>query len=110
MPVDSTSAETSQLGHLANQEDHEVGKLASFRRYPWAYFWSIYSVWIVLLVSFENQATGSVIGIPELRRDFGRAITAADGNVSYVIDAKWQSAFPGCTCCIISILLRIEGY
>lgn len=62
VPVVSTSAETSQLGHLANQEDHEAGKLASFKRYPWACFWSVYAVWVVLLVSFENQAAGNVIG------------------------------------------------
>lgn len=95
IPVDPTSAETSQLGHLANQEDHEVGKLASFRKYPWACFWSIYAVWVVLLVSFENQAAGNVIGIPQFRKDFGHPFTAADGTVSYVIDAKWQSAFQG---------------
>jgi hypothetical protein len=95
IPVDLTPAETSQLGHLANQEDHEAGKLASFRKYPWACAWSIYAVWVVLLVSFENQAAGNVIGIPQFRKDFGHPFTAADGTVSYVIDAQWQSAFQG---------------
>lgn len=97
MPVDPDSTGTSQLGHLANQEAHEVWKLASFRKYPWACFWSIYAVWVVLLVSFENQAAGPVIGILEFRKDFGHATTAADGTVSYVIDANWQSAFQGAT-------------
>ncbi|OAL45946.1 general substrate transporter [Pyrenochaeta sp. DS3sAY3a] len=91
----SSAAETSQLGHLANQEDHEIGKLASFRKYPWAVAWSIYMVWVVLLVSFENQAAGNVIGIPQFRKDFGHEFTAADGTVSYVIEANWQSAFQG---------------
>jgi hypothetical protein len=86
---------TSELGHLANQEDYEVGKLASFRKYPWACAWSIYMVWVVLLVSFENQAAGNVIGIPEFRKDFGHRFTAEDGSVSYVVDAQWQSAFQG---------------
>lgn len=95
MSVDPTSTGKSQLAQLANQEDHEVGKLASFHKYPWACFWSTYAVWVVLLVSFENQAAGSVIGIPEFRKDFGHATTAADGTVSYVIDANWQSAFQG---------------
>lgn len=94
-PVEPTSAEMSQLGHLANQEDHEVGKLASFRKYPWACLWSVYAVWVVLLVSFENQAAGVVIGIPQFRQDFGNPFTAADGTVSYVIDAQWQAAFQG---------------
>ncbi|KAF2013993.1 MFS general substrate transporter [Aaosphaeria arxii CBS 175.79] len=95
LPVSATDAETTQLGHLANQEDHEVGKLESFKKYPWACAWCIYAVWCVLLVSFENQASGNVIGIPEFRKDFGHAITAADGSTTYVIDAQWQSAFQG---------------
>jgi SP family general alpha glucoside:H+ symporter-like MFS transporter len=94
-PASNTPAETSHLGHLANQEDHEVGKLASFRKYPWACAWSIYMVWVVLLVSFENQAAGNIIGIPQFRKDFGHAFTAEDGTTSYVIDATWQSAFQG---------------
>ncbi|KAF2800263.1 general substrate transporter [Melanomma pulvis-pyrius CBS 109.77] len=89
------AGEITQLGHLANAEDHDVGKLASFRKYPWACAWCIYSVWVVLLVSFENQASGNVIGIPEFRKDFGHKFVAADGSVSYVIDAIWQSAFQG---------------
>jgi hypothetical protein len=95
VPTKATAAETSELGHLANQKDHEVGKLASFRKYPWACAWSLYMVWVVLLVSFENQAAGNVIGIPQFRQDFGHAFTAPDGTVSYVIDANWQAAFQG---------------
>lgn len=91
-PVHPTTAE---LGHQANIEDHAVGKLASFRKYPWACAWCFYAVWCVLLVSFENQAAGSVIGIPEFRKDFGHEYKTADGTTSYVIDAVWQSAFQG---------------
>lgn len=86
---------TRELGYLAYQEDHEVGKFASIRKYPWACLWSVYAVWLVLLASFENQAAGIVIGIPEFRKDFGHPFTGADGSTSYVVDAKWQSAFQG---------------
>lgn len=79
-----------QLGHLGNQEDHDHGVLESLRRYPQACFWCIYAVWCVVLVSFENQASGNVLGIPEFRKDFG---SYYDGN--YVLAAKWQSAFSG---------------
>ncbi|CAM1504268.1 Fc.00g018590.m01.CDS01 [Cosmosporella sp. VM-42] len=80
----------NDLAHLANQEEHELGKLASIKKYPLACFWSIFAVWCVLLVSFENQAAGNIIGIPEFRKDFG---TEYDGN--YVLQASWQSAFQG---------------
>jgi hypothetical protein len=95
VPETTVAPRTSALGYLANEEDHEVGKLASFRKYPWACAWSIYMVWVVLLVSFENQAAGNVIGIPEFRKDFGHQFTSEDGSVSYVVDAQWQSAFQG---------------
>ncbi|KAF2678873.1 general substrate transporter [Lentithecium fluviatile CBS 122367] len=95
MPVTPTATETSQLGYIADAEDHQIGKLASVHKYPRACFWSLYAVWLVLLVSFENQAAGNVIGIPEFRKDFGHALAATDGTVSYVLDAKWQSAFQG---------------
>jgi len=89
----------SQLGLIARAEDHKMGKLASFRKYPWTCAWCIYAVWAVLLVSFENQAAGSVIGIPEFRKDFGKEFVAEHGEgeveVTYVIDAIWQSAFQG---------------
>lgn len=93
--VEKTNAEHldhvgNDLGHLANQEEHEIGKLASIKKYPLAFFWSLFAVWCVLLVSFENQASGNIIGVPEFRKDFG---SEYDGN--YVLDAKWQSAFQG---------------
>jgi hypothetical protein len=88
-----------QLGHEANADNHDVRKMESFRKYPWACGWCIYAVWVVLLVSFENQAAGNVIGIPEFRKDFGREFMTANAEgeveVTYVIDAIWQSAFQG---------------
>lgn len=79
-----------QLAHLANQEDHETSKLRAIRKNPWAFAWCLYAVWTVLLVSFENQASGNILGIPEFRKDFG---SFYKGN--YVLSAKWQSAFSG---------------
>lgn len=80
--------EQHQLGHLANQEDHELGVYASLRKHPWACTWCVYACWTIILVSFELQAAGSVLGIPEFRKDFG---SFYKGN--YVLPAKWQSAF-----------------
>lgn len=76
------------LGHLANQEDHEIGVWQSLKKYPWACAWCVYACWTVILVSFENQASSSVLGIPEFRKDFGSYF---EGN--YVLPAEWQSAF-----------------
>ncbi|KAL4871175.1 hypothetical protein BDV12DRAFT_164335 [Aspergillus spectabilis] len=82
--------EDQQLGYLADQEGHELGKWDSLKKYPWIFAWCVYAVWCILLVSFENQAAGNVTGIPQFRQDFG---SFYDGN--WVLDAKWQSAFNG---------------
>lgn len=83
-------ADDQQLGHIADQEDHELSKWQSMKRYPWIFAWCVYAVWCVLLVSFENQASGNVTGIPEFRKDFGHFYEG-----SWVLEAKWQSAFSG---------------
>ncbi|KAK9780169.1 putative MFS hexose transporter [Seiridium cardinale] len=82
--------EGRQLAHLGNQEEHEIGKLETIKRYPKAIGWAFFAVWTVLLVSFENQASGNILGIPRFRQDFGYLY-----NGSYVLYANWQSAFSG---------------
>jgi MFS transporter, SP family, general alpha glucoside:H+ symporter len=86
-PADSNG---EAVAHLANQEDHEQTRTQAIRKNPWAFAWCMFAVWLTLLVSFENQASGIVIGIPQFRKDFGYF---ADGN--YVLSAKWQAAFSG---------------
>lgn len=80
----------TELAHLANQEDHQAGKIQSIKNNPKAFAWCMYAVWTVLLVSFENQASGNILGIPEFRKDFGFYYKG-----DYVLSTKWQSAFSG---------------
>ncbi|EOD51681.1 putative mfs hexose transporter protein [Neofusicoccum parvum UCRNP2] len=87
--VDSTDTD-AEAGHLADQEDHHLSKREAIRHQPLAFAWCIFAVWTTLLVSFENQASGTVIGIPQFRKDFGNLY-----NGDYVIPANWQSAFSG---------------
>ncbi|KAK9779959.1 putative Major facilitator superfamily (MFS) profile domain-containing protein [Seiridium cardinale] len=77
-------------GHAANQEEHELGAIAAIRKQPKVFAWCLYALFTCLLVSFENQASGMVLSIPEFRKDFGHAFEG-----SYVLDTKWQSAFYG---------------
>lgn len=79
-----------ELAHLANQKEHTLGKLQCVKQYPLSCFWAVYAVWCIMLCSFENQAAGNIIGIPEFRKDFGSPY-----NGDYVLAAKWQSAFQG---------------
>ena len=88
--IDDKTINQEQSARLVDQEDRESSKLQAIRRNPWAFAWCLYAVWTVLLVSYENQASGIVISIPEFRKDFGSEF---DGN--YVLSAKWQAAFSG---------------
>lgn len=77
-----------QLGHLVNAEDHSLTKWQAIKQNPWACAWTMFAIWMVLLVSYENQASGNILGIPRFRKDFGSLV---DGQ--YVLAANWQSAF-----------------
>lgn len=57
-----------QTGRLANQEEHELQPLEAIRKNPWVMLWCTYAIWMLVLNSFENQAGGSVLGIPEFRK------------------------------------------
>ncbi|KAI9159104.1 MFS hexose transporter [Paramyrothecium foliicola] len=88
--VEQFAKESQQLAYLGNQEEHELGKFASIKRYPKSCFWCLFAVWCVLVVSFDNQAAGSILSIPQFRKDFGSFY-----NNDYVLDSNWQAAFQG---------------
>lgn len=83
-------APSARLGHVSDQEDHEIGMLESIRRFPWACAWCLYAVWCVICLSFDVQAANAIVGIPQFRKDFGHAY--GDGT-DYVLPTHWQSAF-----------------
>lgn len=88
--MEASDEHTAHVASLGNAEEHDLGKWAALKAYPKACFWSIFSVWVILLSSFENQAAGVILGIPKFREDFGHRF-----NNEYVIDANWQGAFNG---------------
>lgn len=90
MAEHTDAANAQRAGHLADAEDHDTGIIESFRKYKWACIWCIYALWSVILISFDVQAAGAVVGIPQFRKDFGYAF-----GDDYVLPAAWQSAFNG---------------
>ncbi|KAL2819449.1 general substrate transporter [Aspergillus granulosus] len=95
-----------QQAHMSNHEEHQTGIFQSFVRYPGACTWCIYAIWCITLLSFDVQAAGAVVGIPEFRKDFGYEY---EGD--YVLPARWQSAFGGApiATAIISSLIAAEA-
>ncbi len=66
-----------QTGRIANQEEHELTPVAAIRKNPRVTLWCLYAIWMLMLNSFENQAGGSVLGIPQFRQVCCRPMTAA---------------------------------
>ncbi|KAM0323347.1 hypothetical protein ACHAQA_008940 [Verticillium albo-atrum] len=95
----------AQLAHLSGQEEHDEGIWKSFVNNPWACTWCIYAIWCIILVSFDVQAAGAVVGIPQFRKDFG-----FEYNGDFVIPAGWQSAFSGApiATAVVSSLISAE--
>ncbi|OLN81363.1 Alpha-glucosides permease MPH3-like protein 4 [Colletotrichum chlorophyti] len=79
-----------EIGHATTAEDHKETALQAIRNQPWAFAWCLYAIYVLVLTSFDNQAGGTVIGIPKFRKDFG-----SEFNGDYVLPAKWQSAYSG---------------
>ncbi|KAK1561546.1 alpha glucoside transporter [Colletotrichum navitas] len=81
----------SQLAQAADLEDHELGIIwKSLVRYPRASVWCVYACWTIIILSFDVQAAGAVVGISSFRKDFGYKF---EGD--YVLPAAWQSSFSG---------------
>lgn len=80
----------AEKGHASQQEDHEMTKWQAIKKNPINFAWTLFGVWTLIVISFDSQAGGLVISIPEFRKDYGHPY-----NGGYVVDATWQSAFSG---------------
>lgn len=86
----SEGEHVEQIGHAAQAQESQEGVFESIRKHPWSFIWCVYAIYTLMLSSFDNQAAGTVLGIPRFRQDFGSSY-----NGDYVLPAKWQSAYSG---------------
>jgi len=77
-------------GQYANQIEHEETALGALRGHPWANLWIVYAIWVLVACSFDSNASSSILGIPKFREDFGSPYGG-----TFVLPAKWQSAYSG---------------
>jgi len=62
----------------------------AIRHHPREFLWCLYAIFVLVISSFDNQAGGVVLSIPQFRKDFGSLY-----NGNYVLSAEWQSAYSG---------------
>lgn len=73
----------------ARATEHNLSLGEAFVSYRSAIGWAFVFSLGVIMAGFDPQLVGTLIAIPAFQRDFG--VELADG--SYVVQAKWQSAF-----------------
>ena len=83
-------AQLEENGYTASGENHKETAFQAITRHPRTLFWCIYALWVLTLSSYDSQAGGIFLAVPQFRKDFGFAY---DGN--YVLPAQWQSAYSG---------------
>ena len=96
MSTDSSLQEAQEtesklrVDDITPQEDTLDSRVQAIRKNPWAFAWCVFTVWTLLVATYEDQASYAVLGIPEFRKDFGSYYKGG-----YVLAAEWQSAFTG---------------
>ena len=78
------------IDDITHHEDHPESRLQVIRKNPLTFAWCLFTVWTIIVASYEDQSSSSVLAIPEFRKDFGSYY-----NGDYVLAASWQSAFQG---------------
>lgn len=88
-----SQVETKITGDVEQLQVTEETVFQTIRHNPKTVLWCSYALLVLTLSSYDNQAGGIFLSIPQFRKDFGYAF---EGN--YVLYAKWQSAYTGAPC------------
>jgi SP family general alpha glucoside:H+ symporter-like MFS transporter len=84
------SQDTRDIGRSTQQADFEETPLGALRKHKMTMLWIFYAIWVLVACSFDNNASSNILAIPAFRKDFGYEYQG-----SYVLYAKWQSAYSG---------------
>ncbi|CAI7636538.1 unnamed protein product [Penicillium bialowiezense] len=68
-------------------EEHEEGVWAAFKKHPWACFWAFIMCFTIVMESFDMFLNGNFVALGAFQRAYGVELDGA-----YVIPTKWQSA------------------
>ncbi|KAI4732138.1 MFS hexose transporter [Aureobasidium sp. EXF-10728] len=97
---DSASSRDIELNH-----SHVQTPLQAIKHHPRELLWCLYAIFVLVLSSFDNQAGGVVLSIPQFRKDFGSPY-----HGDYVLSAEWQSAYTGGPVLTSVIGLLLSGW
>ncbi|KAJ5366655.1 hypothetical protein N7541_000596 [Penicillium brevicompactum] len=68
-------------------EEHEEGVWAAFRKHPWACFWAFVMCFTIVMESFDMFLNGNFVALEAFQKAYG-----VKHGEAYVIPTKWQSA------------------
>ncbi|KAJ5468859.1 Major facilitator superfamily domaingeneral substrate transporter [Penicillium sp. IBT 31633x] len=82
-------AESSQR---ATRREHDLTVRQAISKHKSAIFWAAYFILPGFVIGYEPTILGSLVGIPQFRKDFGYEHPPGSGE--YVLASSWTSAFP----------------
>lgn len=97
--TDNEVDDSTSSGDIALESPSVQTSFQAIRQHPRELLWCLYTIFVLVISSFDNQAGGVVLSIPQFRKDFGSLY-----NGDYVLSAKWQSAYSG-----VPVLTSIIG-
>lgn len=85
--LQATHLEKGEGGGGTYEDKHREGQWHAIKNNKRCVGWLLYTVFVLCIQGFDNQAGGIVLGIEEFRKDFGYAF-----NGNYVLPAGWQAS------------------
>ncbi|KAF7530746.1 hypothetical protein PCG10_000256 [Penicillium crustosum] len=76
----------------ATRREHDLTVRQALSKHRSAIFWAAYFVLPGFVIGYDPTILGSLVGVPQFRKDFGYEYPAGSGT--YVLSPSWTSAFP----------------
>jgi SP family general alpha glucoside:H+ symporter-like MFS transporter len=75
----------------ATQREHDLTIRQAVSQHKGAVLWAVFFCFPNLIIGYDPTVVGTLVGIPQFRKQFGSEIPAGSGT--YVLAASWTSAF-----------------
>ncbi|CAI7619438.1 unnamed protein product [Penicillium crustosum] len=76
----------------ATRREHDLTVRQALSKHRSAIFWAAYFILPGFVIGYDPTILGSLVGVPQFRKDFGYEYPAGSGT--YVLSPSWTSAFP----------------
>ncbi|KAL2204991.1 general substrate transporter [Sarocladium strictum] len=104
------SSLNAQLASRYTAFEKSLSFWSCLRLYWRSSLYCLYGLLIVFNFGIDSIVAGYLVSIPKFREDYGVAFTGLDGNLAYVVPAKWLAIFSGASQLTAAIGALGTGY